>query len=119
MLYFHVPCPILPRKAPCSSPLPISPPPLYLLCSLVARLTPVCGCRPKRYGVGMIYSRQEKHDLAERHFLKAVSINSSSPVRAPTCVISHHRLPAASLRCTAGPNPVPTCPAACSERPLC
>lgn len=33
-----------------------------------------------RYGVGMIYQKQEKFSLAEVHFRKALSINPKSPV---------------------------------------
>ena len=33
-----------------------------------------------RYGLGMVYYKQEKYDLAEYHFRKAQSINPSSPV---------------------------------------
>ena len=32
------------------------------------------------YGLGMVYYRQEKHDLAEYHFARAIEINASSPV---------------------------------------
>ena len=33
-----------------------------------------------RYGIGMIYYKQEKFNLAEIHFRKALSINPSSSV---------------------------------------
>ena len=33
-----------------------------------------------RYGVGMIYYKQEKYNLAEVHFKKALTINPSSSV---------------------------------------
>lgn len=37
----------------------------------------VCVCR---YGLGMIYYKQEKFNLAEIHFKKALSINPQSSV---------------------------------------
>jgi anaphase-promoting complex subunit 3 len=33
-----------------------------------------------RYGVGMVYYKQEKFSLAEVHFRRALSINTQSPV---------------------------------------
>lgn len=42
-------------------------------------LTSVCVCL-RRYGLGMIYYKQEKFNLAEIHFKKALSINPQSSV---------------------------------------
>lgn len=39
----------------------------------------LCVC-VRRYGLGMIYYKQEKFNLAEIHFKKALSINPQSSV---------------------------------------
>ena len=47
---------------------------LHFLCSFF------CFCLLSRYGIGMIYYKQEKFALAEVHFKKALSINPQSSV---------------------------------------
>lgn len=44
------------------------------------RVTWRCVGPPCRYGIGQIYLRQEKYELAENHFRRALTINPGSSV---------------------------------------